>query len=62
MTNEEIDNAKLEVMIRTLDGWFLFNSSLTYDAVTAWLESIENDREYQTEELLSLEGDASEIG
>lgn len=41
MSQEEIEIAQMDVMLRTLDGWFLLTPQLTHDAVLAWLESVE---------------------
>lgn len=40
MSNEDIETAQMDVMLRTLDGWFLLTPELTHDAVVAWLESV----------------------
>ena len=40
MSESDIEDAQLVVMIRTLDSWFLLDPEVTYSAVTAWLESI----------------------
>lgn len=60
MNDEEIEQALIDVMMRTLDGWLLLNPEITHNAVVEWLESVEQHSE-QIEDLV-LEGDASEIG
>lgn len=40
MSESDIEDAQSVVMIRTMDSWFLLDPQVTYDAVTAWLESI----------------------
>lgn len=41
MSQEEIEDAQVSVMIRTLDSWLLLAPELTRDAVVAWLESVQ---------------------
>lgn len=63
MDDEEIENAQMNVMIRSLDAWFLFNPVLTRDAVTIWLESLSEGCQCEAHaETITLEGDARELG
>lgn len=34
------DDTAVAVMLRTLDAWYLMSPTLTRNAITAWLESV----------------------
>lgn len=42
-TEEEVDNATVAIIVRTLDSWYLMSPELVHDAVMAWLDSLSCD-------------------